>query len=98
MDDVGSLMAEEKVNIPQMAFGRLAAALVDLMRNVQGGSAIGVLNLDNVTSESALQRVPQKEPFNFTEQPVHDHWTLKIGWCIPLKGIGLAEQIYNIGE
>ena len=73
--------AEEKINISPMAFGRLAAMLVDLMRNVQGGSAIGGLNLDNVTSESALQRVTQNESinFNFTEQLVRDHSSLKIG-------------------
>ncbi len=45
---VGQVLADEKVNIAQMAVGREGAA---------GGRAIGVLNLDQVATESALKRV-----------------------------------------
>lgn len=45
---VGQVLADEKVNIAQMAVGREGAA---------GGPAIGVLNLDQVATESALKRV-----------------------------------------
>lgn len=45
---VGSVLAEEKVNIAQMAVGRSGGP---------GGSAIGVLNLDNQASAEALSRV-----------------------------------------
>ncbi len=45
---VGSVLAEEKVNIAQMAVGRAGAA---------GSAAIGVLNLDNSPTEAALKRV-----------------------------------------
>ena len=49
---VGNVLAEENVNIAQMAVGRAGD---------QGGSAIGVLNLDSVASDSALARVKQNE-------------------------------------
>jgi D-3-phosphoglycerate dehydrogenase len=49
---VGNVLADEKVNIAQMAVGREGAA---------GGSAIGVLNLDNSASESAIKRVTENE-------------------------------------
>ena len=45
---VGKVLADEDVNIAQMAVGREGAA---------GGPAIGVLNLDNAASESALKKV-----------------------------------------
>ena len=45
---VGNVLAEEKVNIAQMAVGRAGAA---------GSSAIGVLNLDNTPTSAALERV-----------------------------------------
>lgn len=50
---VGSVLAEEKVNIAQMAVGRQG--------NEAGGSAIGVLNLDSGASEKALSRVIENE-------------------------------------
>ena len=46
---VGNVLAEENVNIPQMAVGRT--------NNVKGGSAIGVLNLDSTASDQAIQKV-----------------------------------------
>ena len=49
---VGSVLAEEKVNIAQMAVGRQGTA---------GGSAIGVLNLDSGASEKALSRVTEND-------------------------------------
>ena len=49
---VGSVLAEEKVNIAQMAVGRQGSA---------GGSAIGVLNLDSGASEKALSRVTEND-------------------------------------
>ena len=47
---VGSVLAEEDVNIAQMAVGRQGEA---------GGSAIGVLNLDSGASDKALSRVTE---------------------------------------
>ncbi len=49
---VGSVLAEEKVNIAQMAVGRAGE---------QGGSAIGILNLDNAASPTALSRVTEND-------------------------------------
>lgn len=49
---VGSVLAEEKVNIAQMAVGRQGGA---------GGSAVGVLNLDSEASEKALSRVTEND-------------------------------------
>ena len=49
---VGSVLAEEKVNIAQMAVGRAGD---------QGGSAIGVLNIDDMASESALGRLTEND-------------------------------------
>ncbi len=48
---VGSVLAEEKVNIAQMAVGRQG--------HEAGGSAIGVLNIDSEASEKALSRVTE---------------------------------------
>jgi D-3-phosphoglycerate dehydrogenase len=48
---VGSVLAEEKVNIAQMAVGRAGEA--------EGGPAIGVLNLDGAPTEAAVQRVTE---------------------------------------
>ena len=50
---VGSVLAEEKVNIAQMAVGRQGLEA--------GGSAIGVLNLDSDASDAALSRVTENE-------------------------------------
>jgi D-3-phosphoglycerate dehydrogenase len=47
---VGNVLAEEKVNIAQMAVGREGS---------QGGAAIGVLNLDSTASEKATGRVTE---------------------------------------
>lgn len=49
---VGNVLAEEKVNIAQMAVGREGA---------QGGSAIGILNLDSVVSQPTLDRVSEND-------------------------------------
>ncbi len=49
---VGKVLADEKVNIAQMAVGRAGEA---------GGSAIGVLNLDNTASEAALKKVTENK-------------------------------------
>ena len=49
---VGNVLAEEKVNIAQMAVGRAGA---------QGGSAIGVLNIDDMASEAALSRLTEND-------------------------------------
>ena len=49
---VGNVLAEEKVNIAQMAVGRTGG---------QGGSAIGVLNLDSTASKATLDRVLEKD-------------------------------------
>ena len=48
---VGSVLADEKVNIAQMAVGRAG---------IKGGKAIGVLNLDNEASAQAF--ASQREP------------------------------------
>jgi D-3-phosphoglycerate dehydrogenase len=45
---VGTVLAEDNVNIAQMAVGRVS--------NIGGGPAIGVLNLDSPASPQALQR------------------------------------------
>ena len=47
--NVGSVLAEEQVNIGQMAVGRCSST--------KGGSAIGVLNLDSATSPAAIEKV-----------------------------------------
>ncbi len=49
---VGNVLAEEKVNIAQMAVGRTGG---------QGGSAIGVLNLDATASAPTLKRVLEND-------------------------------------
>lgn len=49
---VGGVLADEKVNIAQMAVGR---------ESDQGGPAIGVLNLDSTASPEALKRVTENE-------------------------------------
>jgi D-3-phosphoglycerate dehydrogenase len=49
---VGKVLADEQVNIAQMAVGREGAP---------GSPAVGVLNLDNPASEAALQRVLENE-------------------------------------
>jgi D-3-phosphoglycerate dehydrogenase len=49
---VGSVLAEENVNIAQMAVGRTGA---------QGGTAIGILNLDSVASQATLDRVTEND-------------------------------------
>ena len=48
---VGQILANEKVNIAQMAVGRRGS--------VPGGSAIGILNLDNEVSQDAIDAVNQ---------------------------------------
>ena len=48
----GKVLADENVNVAQMAVGREGAA---------GSSAIGVLNLDNVASEVALRKVASND-------------------------------------
>ena len=48
---VGGILADEKVNIVQMAVGR--------NMNSPGGSAIGILNLDSPAPEKALERITQ---------------------------------------
>lgn len=50
---VGNVLAEEDVNIAQMAVGRQG--------DEAGGSAIGVLNLDSGASDKALSRVTENE-------------------------------------
>ena len=50
---VGNVLAEEDVNIAQMAVGRQG--------DEAGGSAIGVLNLDSGASDKALGRVTENE-------------------------------------
>jgi len=47
---VGGVLADENVNIAQMAVGR---------ESDQGGPAVGVLNLDSAASEKALKRVTE---------------------------------------
>ena len=49
---VGGVLADESVNIAQMAVGR---------ESDQGGPAIGVLNLDSTASAKALKRVTENE-------------------------------------
>ena len=46
------MLAEEKVNIAQMAVGRAGD---------QGGSAIGVLNIDDMASQEALNRLTEND-------------------------------------
>lgn len=50
---VGSVLAEESVNIGQMAVGRA--------EKLQGGKAIGVLNLDSLASSTAITRVIEND-------------------------------------
>ena len=47
--NVGGVLAEEQVNIGQMAVGRCSST--------KGGAAIGVLNLDSATSPAAIEKV-----------------------------------------
>jgi D-3-phosphoglycerate dehydrogenase len=49
---IGNVLAEENVNIAQMAVGRTGS---------QGGSAIGVLNLDSGVTSPTLERVNQND-------------------------------------
>ena len=49
---VGQVLADENVNVAQMAVGREGAA---------GSPAIGVLNLDNIATQEALQKVTDNE-------------------------------------
>lgn len=49
---VGSVLAEENVNIGQMAVGRTGGV---------GGEAIGVLNIDSAASDEILDRVLEKD-------------------------------------
>ena len=49
---VGSVLAEEQVNIAQMAVGR---------EGDQGGSAIGILNVDSIVSTPTLERVLEND-------------------------------------
>lgn len=49
---VGSILAEEKVNIVQMAVGR---------SRTEGGSAIGILSLDTTASPPALAKVNEND-------------------------------------
>ncbi len=64
---VGNVLAKEKVNIAQMAVGRMSV-------NV-GGPAIGVLNLDSPASQSALDQVLEYEGIDTVRMislPAHD--------------------------
>ena len=56
---VGNVLAEEQVNIAQMAVGRTGEA---------GGSAIGVLNLDSSASQKAMDRVCENEAIDCVRQ------------------------------
>lgn len=47
--NVGGVLAEEKINVAQMAVGR--------SNNTSGGPAIGVLNLDSACSQSAIDKI-----------------------------------------
>jgi D-3-phosphoglycerate dehydrogenase len=49
---VGKVLADENVNIAQMAVGR---------ESDQGGPAVGVLNLDSAAPESSLKRVTEND-------------------------------------
>ena len=49
---VGNILAEENVNIAQMAVGRAGP---------QGGTAVGILSLDSVASQATLDRVTENE-------------------------------------
>ncbi len=49
---VGNVLANEDVNIAQMAVGR---------QGEQGGAAIGILNLDSVASQQTLDRVKEND-------------------------------------
>lgn len=49
---VGNVLAEENVNIAQMAVGR---------EGEQGGAAVGVLNLDSAVSSTAMNRVTENK-------------------------------------
>ena len=56
---IGSVLAEDKVNIAQMAVGR---------ENDKGGSAIGVLNLDSKVSDAAMEKATQNEGIELARQ------------------------------
>lgn len=53
---VSSVLAEENINIAQMAVGRT--------QSIPGGSAVGVLNLDSVPSEKSLKQVTSEKNIN----------------------------------
>lgn len=53
---VGKVLAEEQVNIAQMAVGRT--------ESTPGGAAVGVLNLDSVPSEDSMVRITHDENIN----------------------------------
>ena len=63
---VGNVLASEEVNIAQMAVGRSGD---------RGGSAIGVLNLDNTAPAGALQRVTENDSIESAQlielPPIH---------------------------
>ena len=50
---VGKVLADEKINIAQMAVARVV--------NTPGGPAIGVLNLDEAASAEAIKKVEALE-------------------------------------
>ena len=56
---VGNVLAEDKVNIAQMAVGRESDA---------GGPAIGVLNLDATAPESALAKIVENDGIESSKQ------------------------------
>lgn len=65
---VGNVLAEEQVNIAQMAVGR---------EGDQGGSAIGILNLDSIASQPTLERVKENdaiESVNLIHLPAIDEF------------------------
>jgi D-3-phosphoglycerate dehydrogenase len=53
---VSNVLAEEKINIAQMAVGRT--------QSTPGGAAVGVLSLDSAPSEKSLERVTQDDNIN----------------------------------
>ena len=56
---VGNVLAEDKVNIAQMAVGRESSA---------GGPAIGVLNLDSTAPESAIKKIVENDGIESSRQ------------------------------
>lgn len=53
---VGHVLAEEKINIAQMAVGRTD--------NAPGGAAVGVLNLDSLPTQDSLEQMTRDENIN----------------------------------